>query len=189
MRYLILLLVILTASLGCSGSSGDMASAPDVQTPSKSATVSSHYTWGLWQFTADPAAETLDAVQLRSGNFHLNALPFLEPPPLLYLTLETLQFNGNIIDADIGLRHPFLGLNEFTGFDVCGIFISNGSVSGFDDASAGNGRRRGYAPLESRRLLAMVESGRVPARTRTMFGYKRRPARHAGFLRGFQLHV
>ncbi len=83
----------------------------------------SHECWGLWQFTADMENQALDFVQLRQGTMHLNALPFLEPPALVYLSLESLEFNGNIIEADIGLRHPFLGLDEFTGFDVCGIFI------------------------------------------------------------------
>ncbi len=89
--------------------------------------------WGLWQFKADPEAQTLEAVQLRGADTHLNALRFLEPPAYAYLTIENLQFNGNVIDVDIGLRHPFLGLDKFTGFDVCGVLISNGSVSGFDD--------------------------------------------------------
>ena len=93
----------------------------------------SHSLWGLWEFVADPEAGTLDTIQLRTGNFHLNALPFLEAPPLVYLSLESLEFNGNIIETDIGIRHPFLGLTEFTGFDVCGIFISSGSVTGFDN--------------------------------------------------------
>jgi len=105
----------------------------------------SHLCWGLWQFTADPANETLDVMQMRTGNLHLNAMPFLEPPPSVYLTVESLQFNGNIIDTDIGLRHPFLGLDQFTGFDVCGILITNGSVTGFDDPDirmAGTGDTR-----------------------------------------------
>ena len=93
----------------------------------------SHFCWGLWQFIADPVSETLDVIQLRTGNLHLNALPFLEPPPLVNLTLDSIQFNGDIIEADIGLRHPFLGLDEFTGFDVCGILITNGSYSGYND--------------------------------------------------------
>jgi hypothetical protein len=82
---------------------------------------------------------------LRAAEFHLNALPFLEPPPLVNLTLESLKFNGDIVEADIGLRHPFLGLDEFTGFDVCGVFISNGSMSGFSDPDivmAGEGDTR-----------------------------------------------
>ncbi len=64
---------------------------------------------------------------------------FLEPPPLLYLTLESPPvFSGGVLDIDIGLRHPFLGLTQFTGFDVCGILISHGSLSGFDSDAALN---------------------------------------------------
>ncbi len=130
-----LIISILTATLlltafGCS-------QGADVVNPANVESIhygdNSHQLWGIWQFTADPVAGTLDVVQLREAGMHLNALPFLEPPPLVNLTLESLIFNGNIIEADIGLRHPFLGLNEFTGFDVAGILITNGSVSGFDD--------------------------------------------------------
>ncbi len=93
----------------------------------------SHGMLGLWQCVIDPDAETIDVAALRVAEMHVNVQPFLEPPPLLNLTLETLQFNGNIVETDIGLRHPFLGLTEFTGFDVCGVLIANGSVAGFDD--------------------------------------------------------
>jgi len=129
------------------GCSGNNAGNPVTAAVTEKGTLAAgnHYTWGLWQFTADPAAGTLDVIPLRAGNFHLNALPFLEPPVLVNLTLESLEFNGNIIDADIGLRHPFLGLTEFTGFDVCGVFIANGSVTGFDDPElcmAGDGDTR-----------------------------------------------
>ncbi len=135
-------------ALGCSGSAVDTAS-PDVTTDigaiHSTAGGNSHSLWGLWQGHIDPVAQTIDFTQLRAAEFHLNALPFLEPPALVYLSLETLHFDGNIIDANIGLRHPFLGLTEFTGFDVCGIFISNGSVSGFSDPAlvmAGDGDTR-----------------------------------------------
>ena len=95
---------------------------------------SNHLLWGLWQFTADPAAGTLDVARLRGASMHLNAVPFLEGPPLVNLSIESdIVFNGNMLDVDIGLRHPFLGLNEFTGFDVRGILISNGNLTGFDD--------------------------------------------------------
>ena len=53
---------------------------------------------------------------------------------LVYLTLESPpQFNGNILDVDIGLRNPYLGLNQFTGFDVSGIVFTHGSLAGFND--------------------------------------------------------
>ena len=141
--YLTLLLLILTLaiSIGCSGNEPGLIN-PDEKAP---ATGNTHYLWGLWQFTADPAEGKLDVVQLRSGDFHLNALVFLEPPALVNLTLESLKFNGDIIDVDIGLRHPFLGLAEFTGFDVCGVLITNGSVMGYENPDivmAGKGDTR-----------------------------------------------
>ena len=95
---------------------------------------STHVLWGLWQFVCNPDNGTVDVVPQRYSDLHLNALRFLEPPAGLYLSLESPpQFTGNVLDVDIGLRHPFLGLPQFTGFDVCGILISSGSVSGFDD--------------------------------------------------------
>ena len=125
-------IVMVALLVSCSGEGVDITSPRDERAASTG--TSSHMLWGLYQFTADPVNETLEYVPLRTGEFHLNVLPFLEPPPLLYLSLESLEFNGNIIEAGIGLRHPFLGLTEFTGFDVCGIFISNGSYTGFTDA-------------------------------------------------------
>ena len=102
--------------------------------------------WGLWQFVCDPASGTVDVVPLRDPDFHLNALKFLEPPAGMYLTLESPpHYTGKILDIDIGLRHPFLGAPQFTGFDVCGIFISRGSVTGFSDPDivyAGDGDTR-----------------------------------------------
>lgn len=127
--------------------------------------------WGFWQLTADPVAKTLEAAPLRVADMHLNALPFLEPPPLLNLTLESIEFNGNIIEADIGLRHPFLGLNEFSGFDVCGILISNGTISGFSDADlvmAGDGDTRLLNPDGYARWWNPEE---FPVNPGTIFGY------------------
>ncbi len=128
-------IVILAFACGCSGGPGNAPiSDTNPLTPSEtrlSDAAASHTNWGLWQFTADPAAQTLDVVMLRTGAMHLNVLPFVDMPPLVYLTLETLQINGNIVDTDIGLRHPFLGLVEFTGFDVKGILVSDGSIGGF----------------------------------------------------------
>ena len=143
--FFLMIAALLLVAISCTGGSAITPDAGSVTPPAAQVSSNAHQLWGLWQFVADPEEGTLDIVQLRTGDFHLNALPFLEPPPLVNLTLESLKFNGNIIDADIGLRHPFLGLTEFTGFDVCGIFISNGSITGFADADlrmAGTGDTR-----------------------------------------------
>jgi len=141
-KFIPVILVIILFTFGCSGG-GSITTAPSPE--KESANLASHTLWGMWQFTADPANGTLDAVQLRMSDIHLNALRFLEPPPFLYITVENLQFNGNTLEVDIGLRHPFVGLDQFTGFDTRGIIISNGSVSGFSDPAimmAGSGDTR-----------------------------------------------
>ena len=164
-----IVIAVLLFALGCSGSSPVTQVVPELS--KDVAHQSSHYTWGLWQFVADPEAQTLDVMQLRQGNFHLNALPFLEPPPLLNLTLETLEFNGDIITADIGFRHPFLGLTEFTGYDVAGILITNGSITGFDDSDlrmAGEGDTRLLNPDGYSRWWNPTE---FPLNPGTIFGY------------------
>ncbi len=171
MRFILILVIsILMLSLGCSGSPAPMAT--DISNPRLPETVNSHMNWGLWQLTADLDNQTLEATQLRTGNMHLNALPFLEPPALVNLTLEHLEINGKIVEADIGLTHPFLGLNEFTGFDICGILITNGSVSGFDDTGiimAGDGDTRLLNPDGHSRWWNPSE---FPVNNGTMFSYK-----------------
>lgn len=126
------LIFVIGMLVSCSGVADDGITARPSERAISSG-VGSHTLWGFYQFTANPDEETLEYVPLRTGELHLNVLPFLEPPPLVYLSLESLEFNGNIIEAGIGLRHPFLGLTEFSGFDVCGIFITNGSYTGFTD--------------------------------------------------------
>ena len=163
-----LFLALIIISLGCSSGMDNPVSTPE--SAIRQTSESSHMLWGLWQFSADIDKGTLDCYQLRTPEMHLNALPFLEPPALVNLTLESLEFNGNIIEADIGLRHPFLGLDEFTGFDVCGVFITNGSVSGFSDPdlrTTGPGDTRLLNPDGLTRWWNPAE---FPT-TGTMFGY------------------
>ena len=170
-RGIIVALTITTIFMyGCSG--GDLIpSSPDSAQPVHAQAASNHLLWGLWQGSIDPELQAIEFTQLRTSQLHLNALPFLEPPALVNLTLETLQFNGNIIEADIGLRHPFLGLTEFTGFDVCGIFITNGSIGGFDDPDLlmpGDGDTRLLNPDGYSRWWNPSE---FPVNNGTIFGY------------------
>ncbi len=165
---LTLILLMVFAACGCSN--GGAPALPDSMEPI-AAQGDNHVCLGYFQFIADPAAGTLECIPLRDVAMHLNALRFLEPPPFLYLSLEYVQFNGNIIDVDIGLRHPFLGLDQFTGFDVSGIFITNGSVTGFDDPDirmAGPGDTRLLNPDGFTRWWNPDE---FPVNNGTIFGY------------------
>jgi hypothetical protein len=170
--YLLLIAAILLGILGCSNNVGVAPYNPAGDTQWANPGVSGgRALWGLWQGVIDPAAETVEFIPLRTSESHLNALPFLEPPALAFITLETLQFNGNIIEADIGIRHPFLGLTEFTGFDVCGVFITNGSITGFGNPAlrmAGAGDTRLLNPDGYSRWWNPAE---FPVNTGTMYSY------------------
>ncbi len=171
-RLLLLILMIITlAVFGCSSGGGMEVTAPE-EPMANAVAGDSHYLWGLWQFHADPVEGTLDAVQVRMADMHLNAMRFLEPPPYVYLTVESLQFNGNIIEVDIGLRHPFLGLNRFTGFDVCGVLITSGSITGFSDSDlvmAGIGDTR---LLNADGYTRWWNPAEFPVNEGTMFSYQ-----------------
>jgi hypothetical protein len=170
-QLIVLTLVILIAGIivGCSNvSTIDPVSS---EMTAAISTESYHQLWGLWQFTADPEAGTLDVVPLRATEIHVNVLPFLEPPPFVNLSLESLEFNGNIVDAGIGLRHPFLGLTEFTGFDVCGILITNGNVSGFSDTNLVMAGDTDTRLLNPDGLTRWWNPAEFPVNTGTMFGY------------------
>jgi hypothetical protein len=126
----LLLLAALAAIISAGCSSGGTPLAPDVG-PGCASGNTPHALWGLYQFSYDPESQSLEIACMRSSAMHLNALPFLEPPPLVFVSLDGLELDpsdANHITALIGIRHPFLGLMEFTGFDVCGILIGHGSA-------------------------------------------------------------
>ena len=127
------ILLTLVVTWGCSNG-GALPTSPGEETAREISTGKSHQLWGYWQFTADPEAGTLEATPLRIAGAHLNVLPFLEFGSVTYLTLESVEFIDDIIEARIGIIHPFPGLVEFTGFDVSGILISKGSIGGFSDS-------------------------------------------------------
>lgn len=131
MRFGIVFLSILTLmALGCSGAV-EMTSPEPARTPDGSA---SHQLLGLYRFIGDPEAGNLDIIPLRNAGAHLNVLPFLEPPPFVNLSLEgEIVTSSHSIKVTLGLRHPFTGMDEFSGFDVCGIVIGRGSLTPYDD--------------------------------------------------------
>jgi hypothetical protein len=133
-------------AMGCS-QGASLTTPPESDTQfAASSQPANHELLGLYTFICDPAAGSIDAIPLRQTQLHLNALRLLEPPPLVKLTIEGYpKFNGNILDVNIGLRNPYPAMNQYTGFDVCGIIFTHGSMSGFNDPDivmAGEGDTR-----------------------------------------------
>ena len=128
---LLTILSIILLLVSCSSSDSPTTAFDDPKEAVSYGGSTSHDLWGLWEFVADPEAQTLEYYQLRVPDFHLNVLPFLEPPALVNLSLESdviFDIPNNTLQVDIGLTHPFLGLNEFAGFDVKGIVISRADL-------------------------------------------------------------
>ncbi len=163
-------LILLVFLLGCSTSS--QVTTPVTESNRDASEIAAHHLWGLYKFTADPDAATLEVEPVRMGDMHLNALFFIEPPAGKNLTIENLHFSGDTIDLDIGLRHPFLGMTEFTGFDVKGILISDGSIGGFADTDLLLPGPGNFRLLNPDGLTRWWNPSEFPVNAGNMFSYK-----------------
>jgi len=135
MKKLLAVSILLTIFLlGCSGNNTQTPTEPGTRPEAVSGSGgASHNLWGLWQFKADPADGTLDVIPLRCAGLHLNGLKFLEPPAYVYISVQNVHMGAGLVDCDVKLRHPFVGQKQYTGFDVCGVLITNGSKGDFAD--------------------------------------------------------
>ncbi len=96
--------------------------------------------WGFYDFTIDPDSETISSIQLRTCEFAANVLRFMQPPksPTNNVT-ASIEAGSDIssghLFVKVALKHPFPGVTSFTGFDVRGVIVGNGSVPGLADSS------------------------------------------------------
>jgi hypothetical protein len=91
----------------------------------------SHACWGFYDVAVDTNAGTIEAIPIRGAMFNANVTRFLQPPSspihLLSITVNPdTDFQMGYVDIDVTIRHPFVGLNMFRGFDVRGIVMGEG---------------------------------------------------------------
>ncbi len=120
--------------MGCSNGSDPISpdqSSPETQlTEDRTAVTNPHHTWGMWQVRINSATAESEIIPLRSVSYHLDTIPFIETGGGSMLKLSNIVINGPNVDVNVGLTHPFPGQYQWSGLDVRGIFISDGS---FDD--------------------------------------------------------
>ena len=76
----------------------------------------------------------MSAPEGREARFHLNALKFLESYCSDCLKITQIKNNGDgTIDLTVQITHPFKGFPQFTGFDVKGILMFDGSYQVYND--------------------------------------------------------
>ncbi|MCX6645019.1 MAG: hypothetical protein NTY09_01470, partial [bacterium] len=127
-RFIVVLPMLMLFMLGCSENSSGLAVASpiqdaDIQTSSESP--GAHNLLGIYSISIDPVSLTAEAIPMRIGEGHLNALKFLEEGPCSFcLAVTNIHPNGpKEFLIDIQVTHPLFGLDQFTVFDVRGIIM------------------------------------------------------------------
>ena len=135
---LAVLMTILLMLGSCSGTNSVEVSTDNPLVPPTSQSINStgetpggHFLFGMWQLVFDFENETAEAVPLRTTDGHFNVRKFLEDGPCYNcLTLRNFHVEpDNTFFIDVQFTHPFPGLDNFSGFDVRGIAIFNGSYT------------------------------------------------------------
>lgn len=140
------LLIVAALAVSCSGSSGNpvIPGSPDtdltagVENTSRGA--SSKASWGVWEININTETWEAEIIPLRGSQYTVDVVTFLQPPAgnpanlSLAVTDVSEWFTQGLITCEVGLRHPFPGLEVYTGFDVMGVFMAPGSVAGLYDA-------------------------------------------------------
>lgn len=87
--------------------------------------------WGYYEFLVSEDHTSIEPIPLRANDMHVNIRRFLEDSPCsTCLAFAGLSFTPEgYIDAKMRIMHPFLALENFTGFDVRLIFITDGSFT------------------------------------------------------------
>jgi len=132
MRYILIFAVLGMMVLGCAQGSPvvpDETSTPDLSAAQSSAIDEGPYRlWGEWDMFISADHERVDVVPKRTARFHLNALKFLEETCTNCLQILSVRNNHDgTIDLTIRITHPFRGYPQYTGFDVKGIIMFDGS--------------------------------------------------------------
>ena len=144
--FLCMLVAVALAALACSGggSSSPVApSQPDL-TGSQAQTAATSTTkaiWGVWEIDIDTTIWQATAIPLRGTQYTVDVVTFLQKPAgnpanlSLAITDISQWFTDGLISVDVGLKHPFPGLDEYTGFDVYGVFVAPGTLNGQYDSN------------------------------------------------------
>jgi len=144
---LTILACVLLLSCARSSTGPILPAADPAQTARASDSSQGRAVWGLWDVTIDPSSGTIEAVPLRGAEFKANVTMFLQPPAgktsnLKFENLDlTDYFTEGVLTLDVGLTHPFPGLDVYTGFDVMGAFMHDGSYISSYDPGATWGRK------------------------------------------------
>jgi WD40 repeat protein len=116
--------------IGCGGSGNPITTSDaDVTGGRSTAFQSSHSLLWYGFVSVDPERSRVELLPARNAADHFNVRKFVEDGPCTdCLGISNFQaLPDGVISLDVRLTHPFPGLDQFTGFDVRGIAMFNGS--------------------------------------------------------------
>ena len=136
-----LVIIVLCLSAGCSSDSGNAVLTNADVTSGQAAVSPTLVPWGYYDISIDTRTWVTDILPLRTAEYTVDAVMFLQPPGGNSANLKILVtnvdnwFTEGKITVEVTLVHPFPGLNQYTGHDVTGVLMSGGVVDGKYDTS------------------------------------------------------
>ncbi len=130
-------LTVLVLLIGCSGGGGQAPMSPDTTGAELTGQVKSEaagnvYIWGTGEVTINAETGEVTVVPLRTVDFNLNVVMFLQNPGGIQIALTFVDPANAYVELDCTLNHPFSG-SEFWGFDTRIAVFAGGSTTGVHD--------------------------------------------------------
>lgn len=134
---IVIILILITA---CSGGrepvTGNLSGGGErLTTPNSTTGIANKMLWGYYNCSIDTASRTVEIVPARGLMMHVNAVEWMQPPGgsvsnlVIQIVDDSKWLTEGRFDIKVGLKHPFTGLNQFTGFDVMGVFLTDGNFT------------------------------------------------------------
>lgn len=100
-----------------------------IQTSRSEHEISNHHLWGFWQVSINPDSLDSEVVPVRMPAIHVNIRKFLEDgqPCSTCFEIKKIIDTTSELHVYIAVKHPWPGLDKYTGFDVRGIAMWNGT--------------------------------------------------------------
>jgi hypothetical protein len=120
---------------GCSSNASSPLIPPSADNPAVMHSASGTSLLGIFTVFVDAESMEATASVNRSAMFTANVTTFINqnPATLSFDINEIIYGPGYLdVDIDVSIAHPFVGLDEYRGYDVRGVFVGFGSTSVFD---------------------------------------------------------
>jgi len=133
---ILMMLVISACSGGSDPISGSLTGGDEGLTSPRAANLeSTTMLWGYWNIGIDTETDMVEILPMRGAMMHVNAVLWMQPPAGSVANLgiaiidDSEYISTGELSIDVSLSHPFPGLDQYSGFDIMGVFMTDGHES------------------------------------------------------------